>query len=56
MNRDSELVLGLVHTVGTNCSDAIECIIDGLNRFSYNTVVIKVSQEIIKQFIKDGMT
>ena len=54
MNRDSELVLGLVHTVGTNCSDAIECLKDGLNRFSYTTEVIKVSQEIIKQFIELG--
>lgn len=51
MNQDSELVLGLVHTVGTNCADALECLRDGLSRFTYTTEVIKVSQEILRQFL-----
>lgn len=50
MNKDSELVIGIVHTVGTNCTDAIECIKDSLHGFRYSSEVIKVSKEILRPF------
>lgn len=49
-NKDSELVIGIVHTVGTNSSETIRCIIDGLSKFHYDCKTIKVSKEIISQF------
>ncbi len=50
MNKDSELVIGIVNTVGTNSSDTIACIKDSLQGFRYSSEVIKVSREILKQF------
>ena len=50
MNKDSELVIGIVHTVGTNSSDTIECIKDSLQGFHYSSAVIKVSKEILQPF------
>ncbi len=50
MNKDSELVIGIVHTVGTNSSDTIECIKDSLHGFHYSSEVIKVSKEILQPF------
>lgn len=50
MNKDSELVIGIIHTVGTNCSDIIECIEDSLRKFRYSSEVIKVSKEILRPF------
>ena len=34
MERDSELVLGIIQTVGTNSSETISCIVDSLKKFS----------------------
>lgn len=51
MNKDSELVIGIVHTVGTNSSGTIECIKDSLQGFRYSTEVIKVSKDILSQFM-----
>lgn len=51
MNRDSELVLGIIHTVGTNSAEIISMIEDSLRKFRYSSERIKVSQQIIKQFI-----
>lgn len=53
MNKDSELVIGIIHTVGTNSSEIISCIIDSLNKFHYASEVIKVSKEILSQFVVD---
>lgn len=50
MNKDSELVIGIIHTVGTNCTDIIECIVDSLRKFRYSAEVIKVSKEILNPF------
>ena len=52
-NKDSELVIGIVQTVGTNSADIIQCIIDSLNQFHYESEKIKVSQEILSKFIKN---
>lgn len=50
MNKDSELVIGIIHTVGTNCADIIECIVDSLQKFRYSADIIKVSKEILSPF------
>lgn len=50
MNKDSELVIGIVYTVGTKFSDVIDCIRDCLNKFHYSTEVIKVSRDILGKF------
>lgn len=50
LNRDSELVIGIVHTVGTVSSEIIECMIDSLNKFHYKSEIIKVSKEILSPF------
>lgn len=50
VNKNSELVIGIVHTVGTNASDTIDCIKDSLRGFRYSSEVIKVSRDILKQF------
>ncbi|MCI9141982.1 MAG: cytidine deaminase [Lachnospiraceae bacterium] len=49
-NKDSELIIGIIHTVGTNSAEIIQCIIDSLNKFRYSSEVIKVSKEILVQF------
>lgn len=53
LNKDSELVLGIIHTVGTNSTEVIRCIIDSLQLFHYNSEIIKVSKEILSQFVTD---
>lgn len=50
MNRDSELVIGIVHTIGTVSSEIMECMKDSLNKFHYNSEIIKVSKEILSPF------
>ena len=50
LNRDSELVIGIVHTVGTVSSEIIECMVDSLNKFHYKSEIIKVSKEILSPF------
>ena len=45
MNRDSELVLGIIHTVGTNSAEIISMIEDSLRKFRYSSERIKVSTD-----------
>lgn len=51
--KDSELVLGLISTVGTDVDEVIKDIRNQLAFFRYETEVISVSQEIISQFETD---
>lgn len=51
--KDSELVLGLITTVGTDVDEVIKNISEQLTFFRYKTEVINVSSEIISQF-EDG--
>ena len=48
--KDSELVLGLISTVGTDVDTVIKDIKDQLAFFRYETEIISVSQDIISQF------
>lgn len=48
--KDSELVLGLITTVGTEMDNVIKDIKDQLAFFRYTVEEISVSQEIISQF------
>ncbi len=48
--NDSELVLGLITTVGTDVEDLISIMKDCLNKFHYSTEVISVSKDILSQF------
>ena len=50
LNRDSELVIGIVHTIGTVSLEIMECMKDSLNKFHYNSEIIKVSKEILSPF------
>lgn len=50
-NNDSELVIGIVSTVGTNSSEIKRCIIDSLNQFNYRSNIIKVSEHILSKFV-----
>lgn len=50
-NSDSELVIGIVSTVGTNSSEIKTCIIDSLNKFHYKCNIIKVSEHILSKFV-----
>lgn len=50
MNTDSELVLGIIHTVGTDSADVLQCIEDSLKKFNYTSLRIKVSSEILSKF------
>lgn len=50
-NNDSELVIGIVSTVGTNSSEIKTCITDSLNKFSYRSHIIKVSEHILSKFV-----
>lgn len=54
MNKDSELIIGIVHTVGTNSTEIIQCIMDSLHKFRYESEVIKVSKDILSQFTAEG--
>ena len=51
LNRNSELVLGIIHTVGTNSAEVIHCIVDSLKLFRYKSEIIKVSRDILSQFV-----
>lgn len=53
LNKDSELVLGIIHTVGTNSAEVIRCIIDSLKMFRYESEIIKVSKEILSKFVAE---
>jgi deoxycytidylate deaminase len=48
--KDSELVLGLISTVGTDVDEVIKDIQEQLVFFRYETEVISVSRDIISQF------
>lgn len=50
-NNDSELVIGIVSTVGTNSSEIKACIVDSLNKFNYKSNKVKVSEDILSQFV-----
>ena len=56
MNKDSELVLGIIQTVGTNSEDIIKCIEDSLKKFHYKVERIKVSQKILVEFSEEDMS
>jgi len=49
-DKDSELVLGLITTVGTEINEVIKGIKDQLSYFQYEVEVIVVSNTIISQF------
>lgn len=50
-NNNSELVIGIVSTVGTNSSEIKTCIQDSLNKFKYKSHIIKVSEHILSKFV-----
>lgn len=50
-NNDSELVIGIVSTVGTNSYEIKTCIIDCLNKFHYKSNLIKVSKHVLSKFV-----
>lgn len=50
INENSELVLGIVTTVGTNTDGLISCIEDELAKFHYTTEVINISKEVLSPF------
>lgn len=50
INKDSELVLGLITTVGTETDSVINCIKDQLKQFNYFVEDISVSKDIISLF------
>ena len=49
-DKDSELVFGIISTVGTDTKDAIEDIRKQLHFFRYTVTEIRVSKQIISQF------
>lgn len=49
-SKDSELVLGLITTVGTNVDEVINDIREHLVFFKYQVEVISVSEQILSQF------
>ncbi|WFA08543.1 anti-phage dCTP deaminase [Tissierella sp. Yu-01] len=50
--NDSEIVIGIIKTVGTNIKQVKDNIIDRLNHFNYHSMDIKVSNQIISEFVK----
>lgn len=52
---DSELVLGLISTVGTDTDEVIKNLEEQLAFFRYKTELISVSGDIISQFEEDGV-
>ena len=48
--NDSEIVIGIIKTVGTNIKQVKDNIIDRLNHFNYCYMDIKVSKQIISEF------
>lgn len=49
----SEIVLGLITTVGTDTENVIRYMKDHLSKFSYTTEIINVSSEILATFVRD---
>lgn len=49
-DKDTELVLGIIATVGTDTTDVIEILCQQLKFFRYDTKEIRVSKEIISRF------
>lgn len=49
----SEVVLGLITTVGTDTDEVIKYMKEQLNKFSYTTEVINVSSQILARFDKN---
>lgn len=52
--KDSELVLGLITTVGTDVDEVIKDIREQLALFRYEVEIVSVSKEIISQFETNG--
>ncbi len=50
VKNDSELVIGIIKTVGTDITQVIQNITDRLKCFGYSVEVIKVSNEILSEF------
>ncbi len=50
IEKDSELVLGIITTVGTDTDNVIRYMKEQLSKFSYTTEVISVSTEILSEF------
>lgn len=50
LQNDSELVLSLITTVGTDVEDLISVIKDCLHHFNYTTEIISVSKDVLSQF------
>ena len=48
--KSSEIVLGLITTVGTDTENVVRYMKDHLAKFSYSTEIINVSSEILKNF------
>ncbi|MBQ2663441.1 MAG: cytidine deaminase [Clostridia bacterium] len=53
---NSEIVLGIITTVGTDTTDVIRYIQTQLAKFSYDTEIINVSSEIIANFDNEEFT
>ena len=53
---NSEIVLGIITTVGTDTTDVIRYIQTQLAKFSYDTEIIDVSSEIIANFDNEEFT
>lgn len=49
--QDSELVLGIITTVGTDTENVIRYMKEQLLKFSYTTEIIHVSSDILADFI-----
>jgi len=52
--NDSELVIGIIKTAGTDIIQVIQNITDRLKYFGYTTEIIKVSDEILSEFSKNN--
>lgn len=50
IDNNSELVIGIIKTVGTNINQVTENIKDRLRCFKYDSRIIKVSNEILSEF------
>ncbi len=50
-SNDSELVIGVITTVGTNIRQVIDNVIDRLNHYNYDSNYIKVSKEVISELV-----
>ena len=51
--ENSEIVLGLITTVGTDTDNVVRYMKEHLSKFSYTTEVVNVSSEILATFIRD---